>query len=68
MCKRNVDGAAYGSYPVKNPREDQVLGYDALALGDVVRFNFLLAFRVCGTGNHDLVFYVSKVQASHVIR
>lgn len=28
-------GRAYGSYCVKSLREDRVLGYDVLALGDV---------------------------------
>ena len=38
VCVNRVTltGGAYGSYTLKGPREDRVLGFDALALDDAL--------------------------------
>lgn len=55
VCARETwAGGAYSSCRVKSPRDNLVLGYDALSLDDVSDFNF--SCRVYGTVKHDPMF------------
>lgn len=44
MCIETWVRGAYGSYCVKNPHENQVLGYNALVSNDASLFNFTCGY------------------------
>lgn len=46
-------GGANVSHYVKGQHENQVLGYDAIALDECSVFTSFYVLRICGTGNHE---------------